>query len=248
MRASSTIAGFYSVVIPLGLLLSAASAGAAEIPPWAGTLASAWKNAGQATLLSDMTAVEPASALSPRMRKRHWKSIPYELIGGQKGSMIWASPETDAPPVRMKLGAKGWYAIFVGVYSGPEAPSRVWIKLNTDVAPVVRSNSNSDYYGNLKDAYFKVAELKGDETLQFAQQSSGYTSGAGLGYVKVIPLSDDEIAGLKADRSRKDSRRVTVTCDGFSFIYYRRPTTKEDLLAEIEEFRDTDVDTGAFQD
>ena len=36
---------------------------------------------------------------------------------------------------------------------------------------------------------------------------------------------------------------MTVTCDGFSFIYYRRPATVESLLSEVEDFRDTDVDT-----
>ena len=214
-----------------------------EIPPWAGTQISAWDNAAKTILLADMTTVEPASALAPRMKKRHWKKIPYELIGGQKGSMIWASPESNAPPVRLKLGVNGWYAIFVGVFSGPEASSRLWVKLNTDPAPVARQNSNSDYYGNLKDAFFKVAELNGDETIQFSQQSAGFTSGGGVGYVKLIPLSSKEIAGLKADRNRKDTRRVTATCDGFSFIYYRRPTTAEEFLVEVEEFRDSDVDT-----
>ena len=229
----------------LGLLRGggAAERQSVEIPPWAGTQISEWDNAGKAILLADMTAVEPSSALAPKMKKRHWKRIPYELVGGQKGNMIWAGPESNAPRVRLPLGVKGWHAIFVGVYSGSESPSHVWMKLNTDTAPVARSNSNRDYYGNFKDAYFKVAELKGDETIQFSQQAAGYTSGAGVGYVKLIPLSVDEIAGLKVDRSRKDRRGVTVTCDGFSFIYARRPTTKEEFLVEVEEFRDTDVDT-----
>ncbi len=214
-----------------------------DIPPWAGTEISEWDNAGKAIVLAEIAAVEPATAIAPRMKKRHWKRIPYELIGGQKGSMIWAGPESNAPAVRLPLGVRGWHAIFVGVYCGPEAASQVWIKLNTDPAPVSRGNSNRDYYGNFKDAYFKVAELKGDETIQFSQQSGGYSSGAGVGYVKMIPLSSAEIAGLMADRSRKDRRGVTVTCDGFSFIYARRPTTKEEFLVEVEEFRHTDVDT-----
>jgi hypothetical protein len=215
----------------------------AAIPPWADTRISGWDNADKAILLADMSKVEPASALAPKMKRHHWKQIPYELIGGQTGSMIWASPESQARPVSLRLGVKGWYAIFVGVFSGPEAPSNIWMKLNTDVAPVARQNSNSDYYGNLKDAFFKVAEFKGDETIEFSQQSSGYTSGGGVGYVKLIPLSANEIARLEADRSRRDTRHVTATCDGFSFMYSRRPTTKEELLSEIEEFRNTDVDT-----
>ena len=71
------------------------------IPPWVSCQAANWANASSAIMLPDMTKVEPTAALSPRMKRRHWKAIPYELIGGQKGSMIWASPESDAPPVRL---------------------------------------------------------------------------------------------------------------------------------------------------
>ncbi len=223
------------------------SATISTIPPWVSTQSADWANAKRGVMLADMSKCESASALSATMKRRHWKTIPYELIGGQKGVMIWASQETNAPPVRVRLGVKGWYAIYVGVFSGAETPSLAWIKLSTDPAPVSRQNSNTDYYGNVQDAFFKVAELKGDETVQVAQQSSGYKVGCGVAFVKLIPLTPTEVAGWQADRNRQAHRGMTVTCDGFSFIYYRRPTTAEDLLAEIEPLRNTDVDTLILQ-
>src|SRR2546421_10249272 len=138
------------------------------IAPWASTFASGWANAARAVMLADMSHCEPASALAPTMKHRRWKTIPYELIGGQKGTMIWASPETSAPPERIRLGIKGWHAIYVGVYSGADSPSFAWIKLSSDSAPVPRQNTNTDYYGNVQDAFFKAANLSGDETLQVA--------------------------------------------------------------------------------
>src|SRR5688500_10472910 len=105
-----------AAAVVLGLIRGggAAERQSVEIPPWAGTQISEWDNAGKAILLPDMTAVEPSSALAPKMKKRHWKRIPYELIGGQKGNMIWAGPESNAPRVSLPLGVKGWHAIFVG--------------------------------------------------------------------------------------------------------------------------------------
>src|SRR5439155_18409782 len=60
-------------------------------------------------------------------------------------------------------------------------------------------------------------------------------------------LTPAEVAALTADRTDKNRRGMTVTNDGFSFIYYRRPTTVEELLAEIEPYRNTDVDTIILQ-
>src|SRR5262245_54893929 len=101
-----------------------------------------------------MTKCEPGSAISPVMKKNHWKVIPYELVGGRKGKMIWASPETAAPVMNLPLNAKGWHAIFVGVFSGPESTSKVWIKLDSDKAAVNRTNNSNECYGNVLEAFF----------------------------------------------------------------------------------------------
>jgi hypothetical protein len=61
--------------------------------------------------------------------------------------------------------------------------------------------------------------------------------------VKLIPLSPEEIAAMQADRSEAAHRKMAATCDGYSFIYARRPTTAEELLSEVEIYRNTDFDT-----
>ncbi len=239
------------VAIAVGAAILGASGRAeqhsARIPPWASAQATDWANAEKAVVLTDMTQVQPGTATSPTMKRRRWKAIPYELTGGPKGTLIWASQETDAPPVRIRLAVNGWHAIFVGVYNGAEGSSLAWLQLSGDPAPVPRQNSSNAQFGNVQDAFFKVAELKGGETLEIAQQSAGYKAGCGVAYVKLIPLTPAEVAGLKADRETKARRGMTVTIDGFSFIYYRRPTSAEELLAEVEHYRGTDVDTLILQ-
>jgi hypothetical protein len=223
-------------------LLWAVTGSAQTLPPWATPDSSAWANEARATWISDMSRCSPSSALASTMRRGHWKLYPYELVNGRKGVLLWTSATARAPALRIPLGVHGWYAIFVGLFSGANG-SVAWIKLNTDSAPLERSNSNGDYYGNLRDTFFKVAELKGDETLQIAPQTAGFTSACGVGYVRLIPLSDSEIAGIQADRADTARRTMTVTDDGFSFIYSRRPTTVEALLAQVEPLRNSDVDT-----
>ncbi len=73
------------------------------LPPWAGACAEAWANASKAILFTDMSQCLPASAFSPRMKKQHWKVIPYELQGGPSGKLISASPQTGAPVVKLPL-------------------------------------------------------------------------------------------------------------------------------------------------
>jgi hypothetical protein len=217
--------------------------GARPLAPWAGTEAQAWANVSKAIILTDMSQCQPASALSPRMKKGHWKIIPYELKHGSSGKMIWASPETGAPVMKLSLNVKGWHAIFVGLFCDDLPPSLAWLKLDGDAAPVPRQLSSADEHGNfIADVFFKAAELKG-QSLYIGQKSSGYSSACGVAYVKLIPLTIEEVSGYRADLSELANRKLAATCDGFSFIYDRRPTTVEELLAEFEVFRNTDFDT-----
>ena len=212
------------------------------VPPWAQGSARRWANSSEAVVLSDMGQCVPAGALSPRLKHGRWKVIPYETVDKVAGNMIWASALTDAPEVRLALGAAGWHAIFVGVFSTSEVPSRVWVKLDGDPAAVLRSNDSSHGYGNIADLFFKVARLDG-ETLVIRQQYPAGASACGVAYVKLVPLSAEEIRAFVADGSDKSTRRMAATNDGFSWMFYHRPTTEESLLSQAELFRGTDFGT-----
>lgn len=139
------------------------------------------------------------------------------------------------------LAGRRFFAIFVGLFSSITPPSTVWLKLDGDRAPAQRQNASTDYYGNVADAYFKVAELKG-ESLHIAQEPAGIVPACCVADVKLIPLTEAEIEGLRADRSQKTHGKLAATCDT-TFIRARRPTTVEEILTEVEVLRDTDFDT-----
>jgi hypothetical protein len=201
-----------------------------------------WANSSTAIVLADMSQCSPASALSPKIKKRHWRVIPYEMLDGTKGKMILASVETEAPTMKLPLGVKGHHAIFVGVFAGVEAPSKVHLKLEGDPASLTRENDSSNCNGNILEAFFKVADLKG-ESIEFRQQSSGARYGCGVAYVKLIPLSPTEIGRFVEDKNDKSHRKMTATNDCFGMFFREQVTDVEGILRYTECFRGSDFDT-----
>jgi len=202
-------------------------------------------------MISDMGKCVPSSALSASVKSAHWKVIPYELIDGTKGQTLWASMETGAPVVKLPLGVSGWHAVYVGLFRTAHTPCMCWLKLDGDVAPQPRRAGPLTGYWGIEEVFYKAAELKEASNLHISQQSAATAwsvwnkggLGCGVAYVKLVPLTRDEIATIHTDRSERSNRRLAATCDGFSNISTYRPTTAEDILKEIDLFRDTDFGT-----
>ncbi|MBI3922684.1 MAG: hypothetical protein HY318_14780 [Armatimonadetes bacterium] len=215
--------------------------GFSPAPSRGGFTAMEWANGLNPVVLSDMGQCTPASALAPHARRGHWRLIDYEG-GGWKGRMVWASEETAAPPLTLPLQARGWHAIYLGLADPSYLGCKALVKLTRDPAYVPRSVTS----GPIEEVFFKVAEVSG-QSLHFSQQFTGMTTGCGLGYVKLVPLTDAEVAALKEERASFERKRLTTTIDGFSYIYERRPTTKKSLLQEVEVYRDSDFKTIILQ-
>ncbi len=210
--------------------------------PHAGAVALEWANHAKATVITDMGKCRPASALTSASKRGQWRLIAYEAEQ-YKGRLIWASAETGAPQVALALPVEGWHAIYVGLTDPSSLGCKAWLKIGRDPAPVPRSRSA----GQIEEVLFKVADLRANDTLCIAQQSTGRARGCGVAYVKLVPLTPDEVRQIKADRADRSHRPLAASLDGFSFIYDRRPTTRQALLAEVEVYRNTDFDTLILQ-
>ncbi len=217
-------------------------------PLWAGAIPNEWEDAAHATVLTDMSVCEPAAALSRTLKPGHWKVMPYEMVAnGPRGKMVWAAPRAGAPELSLPLPVRGWFAVFVGLFSASEAPTTAWLALDTDPAPVPRSNGRSDYYANSVEVFFKVAELTERSRLRISQAAHGFPSACGITHVRLIPLTPAEIERIKADRRDRAHRTMAATIDGFSFIYARSPRTVREWLSEVEIYRNTDFGTLLLQ-
>lgn len=209
--------------------------------PWTGVRAENWSLASQATVISDLAQFVPVEAQGDRLRQGVWRVFGYQA-GGITGRMIWAGEDNTVPSVRVPMPTRGWFAIFVGLFCiVPGGKTQVWLKLEGDRAPTARSAKAADGYWNVREVFYRVADLNGQH-LELSQQLHGLRHRCGVAYIKLVPMSDVEVSAYQADR-KHIGRPLAASCDGFSFIYERGPTTEEELLAEIEIYRDTDFKT-----
>ncbi len=204
-----------------------------------GAAALEWKNGMQPILITDMSRCQPAAALSLQARRKKWRLIPYEA-GHIAGKLIWASFESQPPELTLPLNVQGWHAIYVGLADPAYLGCQALLRLSGDPAYVPRVRTA----GAIEEAFFKVANLTG-QSLHISRHPRG--PGCGVAYVKLVPLTSEEAAAWQARFGEAAHKRLVTTIDGFSFIYDRRCVTKEDLLREIEVYRDTDYGTLILQ-
>lgn len=69
-------------------------------------------------LISDMGTCLPASSISDDWGEGLWHRVPYELVDGTEGVMLFAEPEDHASEIVLKPNATGRYKIFVGMNYG----------------------------------------------------------------------------------------------------------------------------------
>ena len=196
----------------------------------------------EATYISDLTCCTPAAALASAPRKFHWQTIPYEAEG-VAGTMLVAGVECNAPILTLPLELKGWHAISVGQWTH-WVDSMIKLKLRGDpcFTPIAHSRpgwQESNYFANIQEDFWKFADLT-DQDLFIAQMSTGVPRRAGIAYLKLEPLNDAEVEKIQRDQERSENKRLIAYNDAWSYIYCRAATTREEILEEVEPFRNTD--------
>lgn len=216
-----------------------------------------WERSKDAIIISDMSRVMPKTALSNIRKKRHWKTIEYETSQGLKGKSIAALVDTNAPKVTLPLNVKGWYAVYVGLGGMGRfvrnQESQVRVKLTNDVAYQHRIYGGAT--DDIEEVFFKTADLTG-QNLHIAEmrmealmdlRPTHNARHTVVMYVKLVPLTEKEIAWIKEDRAQKQTKNLTATLDGFSWIGRNYPTTKEEFFEDFEHYRDSDFGTISWQ-
>ena len=213
-----------------------------------GTLASAQKP----IYLNDLSRCQPASALSRKPKRHHWRLLEYETDQFQ-GVMLVAGQNTAAPEITLPIPQKGWHAIHFGLrsYGGDEDQTRILVRLKSSGTFSMISHQPDPAARNRIDDYFwKIADLTGEDIVmrQFWAQAvpdnpdsvGNRCDGAWVAYVKLIPLTEDEVKALQQDRQDKRTRRLFAHHDAWSYTYSYRPTTEAEIRRELEPFWHTD--------
>jgi len=211
------------------------------------------KDSGDGVIyLSDFSRCLPASALSRKPKRRHWRLLDYETEQF-RGVMLVAGQNTAAPEVTLPISQKGWHAIHFGLrsYGGGEDQTRLLVRLKSgSTFSMISHQPDLAERNRIDDCFWKMADLTGEEIVmrQFWPQSvpenpdsvGNRCDGAWVAYVKLVPLSEVEVQALKRDRQDRRNKLLFAHHDAWSYTYSYRPTSEADIRRELEPFWHTD--------
>ncbi|MCY3912622.1 MAG: family 10 glycosylhydrolase [Chloroflexi bacterium] len=205
--------------------------------------------------ITDLSAVEPADAVGPVPAFHRWRSMAY-TAGELSGRMLLAGPETAAPDVTLDLNASGWHAVTLGLMPPPGyegAPLKVLARLSGDATPTMLTaqpaHPEIGHDLQLVELYWRTADLTGRQlVLGQPQWQTAPVDAVGawrseivrIAYVKLVPLTDAEVAEAQAERRRTDTRRLFAHQDAHGPHYLWRLNDAEGIRREIEPYRDSD--------
>jgi hypothetical protein len=221
---------------------------------------------GQPLYLADLDRALPASAQAKSWQPHRWKQYPFETPQ-VKGVMLACGQNTGVPDLEYVLPQKGWYAISFGLQSH-YWESRLQVRFKNDPIFSVLTPNNLAEAGmmwddiqwskhaynspGIEELFWRHAELGGKHSSLILRQLKVHALPGGedafgnifspcwLAYIKLVPLSEAEVAQIQADRRRTDTRRLFAADDAFSATALYRFRTADDVRRQIEPYRDTD--------
>ena len=216
---------------------------------------------GDPVYLTEMDRCLPATSLARDADHGKWRVLEYHS-DQLSGKLIVAGGETEAPPVRLPLGVRGWHAVSIGAWrlkdwnlhgmsaqllvrlSGEETFSIV--RLPTKPPPTEPVAGWHNWIGGeeLSECFWKIVDLS-DRDLELGQPSWIETGrqgaqitrchAANAAYVKLVPLTGAEVRSFEADATR-----ATVPLYAHNDVSMAHSNTPEELRRHIEPFADTD--------
>lgn len=221
-----------------------------------------------AIFISDLSRAAPASALTREFVPGRWQLVDYETDEGVAGSMVYARPEEECGTLTLPLGVAGWHRVYLGFnftnshYPGWSSHGQIDVKLSGDrgfrrVAAEHGGAEGQDLFKSVIEVYWKSADVTG-QTLQLRQPQAPYrwpreANLANLCYVKLVPLSADEVAAWRRSQPTPATRNLAfIYCsaqlsgstDGTENFH---PTSEQWFADDFEPYRNTDIGTFIFE-
>ena len=221
---------------------------------------------GEAVYVANLDQAQPASAHTDTWQPNQWKRYAFETAE-TKGTLLSCGQNTGVPDLQLALPVRGWYAISFGILSH-YWESRLQVRLPSDpVFSVLTPNnlaeenmmwddiqwSRHPYNSHgVEELFWRCAEIGGADTSLHLRQLKvqklpGDPNAFGnifhacwLAYVKLVRLTDAEVASLQTDRQRRDTRRLFAADDAFSATAFLRFRDADDVRRQIEPYRNTD--------
>ena len=215
----------------------------------------------QEVLISDLTRVEPAAAISRDGRPGTWIAVDYDTADGP-GVMLFGLPGSDAPPLTLRLSVAGWHQVRLGIFYGTGANALedrvLCAKLSGDPSfsrfsrEQHRQEKDGHYpekdlhWGDIAEVFWKCADLTGQD-LVIARPPRGDMAGqeTNLAYIRLVPMDNAALAQWQSEQPREETKILIANYDGGNFGQWG-VSTREDFLAEFACLRESDFDIALY--
>ena len=208
-------------------------------------VASELNDTPNARYVTQMDMCQPQQALSDRMEHGKWQLITYETEE-LKGTMVGAPPIINAPNLTIPLDASGWHKVYIGYWN----PSHLYdddpiIKVKLSDQPafcIFHEDVSADRQDStfLREAFFDYADLTG-RSLVIGKSNGILGKQMFFAYVKLAPMSAEEIDRVIKDRADRCTRKLAVSIDGASYLHLCEFSSPNDILSLVEPYRNSDV-------
>ncbi len=187
--------------------------------------------------ISDFEGCLPKDAVSWVEKNNTWLLKRYRS-GALEGTMLTAEPGAAVPEVTYPLKLKGWYSIHVGIYQPDQRVCSLEVRLTKDKVPRVVSGCAflHEPYGWIMEGLWKNADLTG-QSLHFfrAARNRAY-----LAYIRLVPLTDGEIAEAKREWEQQETKICGGVFDVHEVLCESPPYTPNTIRKNLEPFIGTD--------
>lgn len=211
--------------------------------------------------LSDLTRCEPAEAISRDGRQGTWIAVDYEIDAGS-GVMLFGLPGSNVPTLRLRLNAKGWYQIRLGIFYGADAGSlqnrTLCAKLTGDYEfsrfwhEEFQNKKDGVYpekavrWFDLAEVFWKSADLTGQDLI-IARPSGGTMSRreTNLAYVRLLRMDAAAVAEWESEQPSDQTKILMANYDGGSFGQWGI-ATPQDFADEFGCLRESDFSIALY--
>ena len=218
--------------------------------------------AGDEIILRDFSRMTPKDAMTNKSQRGKWWLRPYQEKDGAKHTMLMTverdmeKPESCiVPTVTYPLGLDGWYEVWIATYRGSYGGG-VDVKVSGDDCFVhidpqqvaLHGKRPMPRVGAIVEMNYKPAVDLGGQNILVRQPFGTFESwhwgrcDAALAYIRLVKLSDEEVAAFKADQARTDRRVIAYDDDNFSRYWFWGGESKEKILRIFEPFRYHDIE------
>lgn len=166
----------------------------------------------QAIYLTDLAKCTPAEAISDVATANQWLVADYDA-GETKGRMIMAPAYAEPPEVHLPIDRTGWHGISIGYWPGIYNDNTIRYRLsNEEVFSVIYHKHKFQWMStDILETFPRYVDLTGASSIVLAKERRIH---AAIAYIKLEPLSEQQVEEILRDRQRTDTRRLIVINDG----------------------------------